>query len=330
MHKRKVGIPVRGGDRTNACRYNIFLRYQKQIHKDPESRWPESALERFLCSGLDRSIRKNEKGKTQKLGSYHQCYRLDGQLVAVGVLDLLHHAVSSVYLFYDPDFSHIDWGKISALREIALVGEGGYDYYYMGYYIHSCIKMRYKATFRPSRLLDPDSYEWNLLDDTYRQKLDNRKYVSPSRDRNEPTLENDSPADELPAEITTDDTTKSRAATFADDQELELDEADPDNDDAEIPEGSLFDYNVPGVLTRDEVAQLDLAHWKLKVRDSLIDLEVWLSSRFSWAYVLTWLKDLRDWEIWRLDDPNSIKGIAAELIAATGPELLLKTALVLF
>jgi arginine-tRNA-protein transferase len=33
-----------------------------------------------------------------KLGSYHQCYRLDGKLVAVAVLDLLPHAVSSVYL----------------------------------------------------------------------------------------------------------------------------------------------------------------------------------------------------------------------------------------
>ena len=39
-------------------------------------------------------------GKEQKLGSYHQCYRLDGRLVAVGVLDLLPGCVSSVYLMW--------------------------------------------------------------------------------------------------------------------------------------------------------------------------------------------------------------------------------------
>jgi arginine-tRNA-protein transferase len=68
-----------------------------QIHKDPPSRWKEKDFKRFLCSGLDRKTLKID-GNTMKLGSYHQCYRLDGKLVAVAVLDLLPHAVSSVYL----------------------------------------------------------------------------------------------------------------------------------------------------------------------------------------------------------------------------------------
>lgn len=75
----------------------MFLRYQIIVHKDPPSRWKEPAFTRFLCSGLDRRIIKSN-GKTLKLGSYHQGYRLDGKLVAVAVLDLLPHAVSSVYL----------------------------------------------------------------------------------------------------------------------------------------------------------------------------------------------------------------------------------------
>ena len=33
---------------------------------------------------------------------------------------------------YDPDYGHWDFGKISALREIALADEGAYEYYYMG------------------------------------------------------------------------------------------------------------------------------------------------------------------------------------------------------
>lgn len=80
-----------------SSRYDVFLKYQLQIHKDPPSRWKEKDFTRFLCSGLDRKILKID-GRTLKLGSYHQCYRLDGKLVAVAVLDLLPHAVSSVYL----------------------------------------------------------------------------------------------------------------------------------------------------------------------------------------------------------------------------------------
>ncbi|RMZ88967.1 hypothetical protein DV736_g3798, partial [Chaetothyriales sp. CBS 134916] len=316
-HKLNVSLE---GDSFTEEKYDIFLQYQVKIHNDPVSRWGEPAFKRFLCSGLDRKLLKNN-GKTQKLGSYHQCYRLDGKLVAVAVLDLLSHAVSSVYLFYHPDYSQWDWGKISALREIALTIEGGYEYYYMGYYIHSCIKMRYKGTFAPSYLLDPESLEWGLFDQSYREKLDHRRYVSLSRDRREARSDPHQrgslkpETDESIGEnvLNKKDTTKSRAAKFADDEDLELDEEDAENDDTEIPEGSLFDHNVPGILAKDEVSKLDLDHWKLLVRESLVDLE-----------------DLRGWEKWKLDDAGSIKGIAAELIAATGPKLLENSALVLF
>lgn len=70
------------------------------------------------------------------------------------------------------------------------------------------------------------------------------------------------------------ETTKERAKNFGDDNELELDEAGSDDEDAEIPEGSLFNYHIPGVLTKEEVEVLDLDHWKLVVRDALIDFEV--------------------------------------------------------
>ena len=78
-------------------RFDVFLSYQTIIHKEPKSRWSRKSFERFLCSGLDRKTLRLD-GKTLKLGSYHQCYRLDDKLIAVGVLDLLPHGVSSVYL----------------------------------------------------------------------------------------------------------------------------------------------------------------------------------------------------------------------------------------
>ncbi|OCT54209.1 arginine-tRNA-protein transferase [Cladophialophora carrionii] len=299
-HKFEVNLE---GDTFTKEKYEVFLKYQLEVHKDPASRWKEAAFKRFLCTGIDRKILKIG-GKTLKLGSYHQCYRVDGKLVAVGVLDLLPHAVSSVYLFYDPEYQHWDLGKVSALRETALALEAGYEYYYM----------------------DPETFEWNLFDDDYRQKLDKRKYVSPAHDRKSRSeaAESQEPDESDKAKANTGDgrnTTKEIGQKFDDEQDLEFDEAASDEEDAEIPEGSLFDYAVPGVLTKDEVEQLDLDHWRLVVRDALIELEV----QGPLAKC-----DLRGWEEWKIDDPGSIKGIAAELIAATGPKLLENSALVLF
>ena len=37
-------------------------------------------------------------------------------------------------------------------------------YYYMGFYVHSCPKMRYKAQMQPSHLLSPSLLSWHPLD----------------------------------------------------------------------------------------------------------------------------------------------------------------------
>jgi len=76
-------------------RYALFDNYQKTIHKDQCT--SESGFKRFLCSGLGQRA-TIEDGKQKLMGSYHQCYRLDGKLIAMGVLDLLPKCVSSVYL----------------------------------------------------------------------------------------------------------------------------------------------------------------------------------------------------------------------------------------
>lgn len=57
-----------------------------------------------------------EDGPAHGYGSFHQQYWLDGRLIAVGVLDILPKCVSSVYFFYDPDFSHLTLGTYGSLR----------------------------------------------------------------------------------------------------------------------------------------------------------------------------------------------------------------------
>uniref|UniRef100_A0A336LHV4 CSON010446 protein n=1 Tax=Culicoides sonorensis TaxID=179676 RepID=A0A336LHV4_CULSO len=114
-------------------------------------------------------------------GSFHQQYWLDSCLIAVAVIDILPQCVSSVYFFYDPDFAFLSLGTYASLQELALTRElqkstSDLSNYYMGFYIHSCPKMRYKGKLYPSYLLCPETYTWHLLDDSIRNRLDVESY----------------------------------------------------------------------------------------------------------------------------------------------------------
>lgn len=97
-------------------------------------------------------------------GTYHCSYHLDGELIGVGVLDVLPKCITTVYFFYDPEYSFLNLGTYSALIEISMVrhmhkhyvgsmSDNRLIYYYLGYYVHECEKMHYKPKFRPSYLL---------------------------------------------------------------------------------------------------------------------------------------------------------------------------------
>ena len=113
-------------------------------------------------------------------GSFHFHYHIDGRLVAVGVCDVLPSGVSSKYFFWDPAYRALSLGKVSALFEIAWIRKHAeccaelraLEYYYLGYYIHSCEKMRYKASFAPSSLLCSSTLRWRAFDDALRRRLD--------------------------------------------------------------------------------------------------------------------------------------------------------------
>ncbi len=54
-----------------------------------------------------------------------------------------------------------------------------------------------------------------------------------------------------------------------------LDEGDESDEDWENPGCSLFEMNMPGVLTKEEVeTQIDLDHWLLYDRDLFVEMEV--------------------------------------------------------
>ncbi|KAJ7699958.1 arginine-tRNA-protein transferase [Mycena rosella] len=166
-------------------KFELYSLYQREVHNDVKS--TPSGFRRFLVdTPLHPAPISYSSPRPSHLpinyGSYHQLYRCDGKLFALGVIDILPNCVSSVYFMYDPTWEEFSLGKLSALREVALASEmqqaGAPEMtsLYMGFYIHSCPKMRYKGEYSPSYLADPETYVWFPLENCT-QLLDNNRYA---------------------------------------------------------------------------------------------------------------------------------------------------------
>ena len=182
--------------------FELFCKYQHAVHNDDEADLNPESYRQFLVdtpidyqdtSAAPASVRSPgsppsssstfmpcEIPKFQAFGSFHQQYRIDGKLVAVGVIDLLINSLSSKYFFWDPEYAFLELGKISSLAEIdfvkqASLHEESLHYYYQGYYVHRCPKMAYKAEYTPAELLCPTSLKWLTFDDKLRQKMEDHE-----------------------------------------------------------------------------------------------------------------------------------------------------------
>lgn len=89
-------------------------------------------------------------------------HRLDGKLVAVGVLDILNEYMNSAYFIYDPDYKHLNLGVIGAIRELeymALIRSEKYNqnfkWYQLGELVVTCNKVNYKLQYQPGTILCP-------------------------------------------------------------------------------------------------------------------------------------------------------------------------------
>jgi leucyl-tRNA---protein transferase len=92
-------------------------------------------------------------------------YRMNGKLVAVGLVDMTSNTMSSIYFVHDPGLRERGPGTYSVLREIAEGIQTGRRWLYMGYYIRDCLSMNYKNRFHPHQILqayvdDDQSAEW--------------------------------------------------------------------------------------------------------------------------------------------------------------------------
>ncbi|CAH1154474.1 unnamed protein product [Phaedon cochleariae] len=161
--------------------FQLYRRYQMTIHNDPPAKLELTKFRSFLVKSPIKPKEFPKDVDGPGYGSFHQQYWLEDKLIAVGVLDILPKCVSSVYFFYDPEYRSLTLGTYGSLREIELTRSLSetlpeLNSYYMGFYIHSCPKMRYKGKLSPSFLLCPETYEWMTIEKCL-AILDEKKYA---------------------------------------------------------------------------------------------------------------------------------------------------------
>lgn len=294
-------------------KYALFDTYQRHVHHETDADISRAGFKRFLCSSpLHRHV---ETPSNRKLGSYHHLYRLDGRLIAMAVLDLLPHAVSGVYFLYHPDFEKWSLGKLSALREAALALEGGYEYYYMGYFIKGCSKMKYKGDYRTQEVLDLDTFTWSPLDEPMLGLMDQRKWVSMKREKDIQQMKEDRrdhPTN--PTDPNADEETDADAALAA--QVYTVTHPSPLS--ASHSGLSVLDLHIPGTYSSVStlLQEINLDTIRLTIGGG--------GGRFMQRAALPTLHEMRDivtWEQGTPQDPRTLMGVVAELAACVGPEV---------
>ena len=171
---------------------------------------------------------------------------------------------------YHSDYESHTLGKLSALREIALTIEGNYKYYYMGYYIHSCAKMRYKAAYSPTEVLDLHNLQFTPLTKEILGKLDTKRYVSPSLEE-KLRIADGAATNKVDKNGILEDYVKAQQRQGTDSEDSEEEEEDDGKEEKRKRERAqwVFDANMPGAMALDEIEERsdELGDWPFRLGD---------------------------------------------------------------
>ena len=89
----------------------------------------------------------------------------EGRLIAVDLIDVLEDGISSIYFFYDPDYTHLSLGRYSLYNQIKFAKKAAMKWIYLGYYVEDCPSLAYKAAYEPYVTLEGrpnlhEEYKW--------------------------------------------------------------------------------------------------------------------------------------------------------------------------
>lgn len=85
---------------------------------------------------------------------YEVLYYLDDKLIGVDLIDILEDGVSSIYFYYDPDYSNYSLGRLSLYNQILFAQRWHKRWIYLGYYVQDCPSLSYKSHYTPYLTLE--------------------------------------------------------------------------------------------------------------------------------------------------------------------------------
>ncbi len=96
---------------------------------------------------------------------YEILYYIEDKLIGVDLIDILDDGISSIYFYYDPDFSAYSLGKLSLYNQITLAKNSQKKWIYLGYYVKDCPSLSYKSHYKPYLTLNgnpnlDEKYDW--------------------------------------------------------------------------------------------------------------------------------------------------------------------------
>ena len=151
---KTVSLHVIDASQVNEEHYGLYQKYISMRHADGDM-YPPSlhTFEQFLVDSpvSTRFIEFREP---------------NNKLIAVAVTDTLDNGLSSVYTFFEPseDYQKRSLGVFAILKQIELAQQWQLDHVYLGFWIPSVQKMRYKTDYAPVELLIHG--EWQRFDTT--------------------------------------------------------------------------------------------------------------------------------------------------------------------
>ncbi|MDX4058153.1 arginyltransferase [Aliarcobacter skirrowii] len=118
-------------------KYHKFMNHKKN--------WPYNPID------LDDYIKSYVEGEKEYAREF--LYFKDNKLIGVALVDILPKSISSIYCFYDHNYSDLSIGKFSILFQIQIAKELKIPYIYLGYWIKDHFSMGYKKEYMPFEVL---------------------------------------------------------------------------------------------------------------------------------------------------------------------------------
>lgn len=130
---------------NSAEHYSLYRQYIEERHADGDMYPPTEEQYTSFLTGDWQSVNFFE-------------FRKDQQLLAVSVADVMDNGVSAIYTFFDPKEAKRSLGRYVILSLINYAKKKHLPSVYLGYWIKSSPKMRYKAEYRPLEILIDDRW----------------------------------------------------------------------------------------------------------------------------------------------------------------------------